>query len=110
MYRRRQVQRVVSTVSDVGRSLFKLGGAVAWVVATSVLVVVIPLGIELEYDQQAAAWEAEALAQQQQAKQVGGGALRRPATGAGRAAAHHGDGGQRLLCVNAPQLLDAPAA
>ena len=49
---------------------YAIGGVVAWALATTFLVVVLPLGVELEYEQAAIAWENEMRAQQEQAQQV----------------------------------------
>ena len=68
--RRRQLRQSASLLFFGGKVAYGVGSMIAWALATTVLVVVIPLGVELEYEQQALAWENEARAQQEQAQQV----------------------------------------
>ena len=68
MYRRRQIRNTVAGLWALTRSAYGLGSLVAWGVASTVLVVVLPLGVELEYEAAAVAWENEVNAQQQQVK------------------------------------------
>ena len=70
MQSRRQIYENVSTASGYIRIVAGFVGIAAWVLSTSALLVVVPLGIELEREQMFIQQENEFKLQQQQAQQV----------------------------------------
>eukprot|EP01137_Pigoraptor_chileana_P032351 Opistho-2@21590 len=67
---RDRISVVASVVAGATKGLLRFGGKTAWVVTTSVLLLVLPLGMEVEKEQQLIAWENEQKAAVQQQRQM----------------------------------------
>lgn len=63
--RRRKISRSLSSVYSKGSLVATLAGRAAWVLATSAILIMLPLGIEIERDTMMAAYENEQKMQQQ---------------------------------------------
>eukprot|EP00160_Parvularia_atlantis_P020206 Unigene8263_Nuclearia_a/m.25379 Unigene8263_Nuclearia_a/g.25379 ORF Unigene8263_Nuclearia_a/g.25379 Unigene8263_Nuclearia_a/m.25379 type:complete len:145 (-) Unigene8263_Nuclearia_a:89-523(-) len=70
VHQRRRVADAFGTVSSYARSAAGVAGIIAWVLSTSALLVVLPLGIELEREQFLIMQENEQRLQQQAAQQM----------------------------------------
>jgi len=68
--RRRQVSSAANSVYNTASTCYRFVGAATWILSTTILLVVIPLGMEIEKEQMLVAMETEQKLQQQQAQQV----------------------------------------
>ena len=57
--------------------MFKYAGSAMWILSTSMLLLVMPLGMEIEKEQMVIQWENEQKAMMQQQRQVRASELRR---------------------------------
>ncbi|CAO3612911.1 unnamed protein product [Cunninghamella blakesleeana] len=70
---RNNISSGVQTITSWGKTGATFVGKSAWVVTTSMLLLVLPLALEIEKEQALVAYEQEAMQQQQGAQQMMGG-------------------------------------